>query len=52
LGSRVKRWAKAVLRRARQAPAQPTDQQQDAPGEETPPANAERPELVGAADGH
>lgn len=51
LGSRAKRWAKAVWRRARQAPAQPTDQQQDASGEEALSAGADQRELVGAADG-
>jgi hypothetical protein len=50
LGSRAKRWAKAVLRRARQAAAQPTDQQRDAPGEEALSAGAERPELVGTVN--
>jgi CelD/BcsL family acetyltransferase involved in cellulose biosynthesis len=51
LGGRAKRWAKTVLRRARQAAAQPTDQQRDAPGEEALSAGADRPELVGSADG-
>jgi len=51
LGSRAKRWAKTVLRRARQAHGPTAEQAQDAPGKETPPAGAERPELVGSADG-
>ncbi len=52
LGSRVKRWAKTVLRQARQARGPTAERAQDALGEEALPAGADRRELVGSADGH
>jgi CelD/BcsL family acetyltransferase involved in cellulose biosynthesis len=50
LGSRVKRWAKRVLRRKPAAPSAPEEPEQDASRKAASPSDAGQPELVAAAE--